>query len=265
MDIEIGRIQAIYRYPVKSMAGESLEHAHMGWHGLEGDRRFAFRRVAEQGGFPWLTASKLPELILYKPIRQRESQDVNLPAPVVTDILDTAAYFASLSQDGSLPTHVVTPEGKVLEIRSDELRDEIISRFGAKVELMQLKHGIFDEAPISLISQVTTNKITDDSGKPHDIRRFRPNIVIEPVDGEPFAEDQWVGKTIVFGDGEDCPAVQVTLRDERCVMINLNPDTAQSDPALMKTVVQLNQNCAGVYATVIRMGALSVGQKVYLR
>jgi len=241
MDIEIGCIQAIYRYPVKSMAGQALEHTQIGWHGLEGDRRFAFRRVAERGGFPWLSASQLPSLLLYKPIRQ-----------------DT-------SQDNHLPTHVMTPEGKMLEIRSDELRDEIIRRYGADVELMYLRQGVFDEAAVSLFSLATSHKITDDSGKPPDIRRFRPNIVIDTQENEPFAEDQWVGKTVILGDTDDSPAVQVTLRDKRCSMINLNPDTAQPDPAIMKTVVQLNQNCAGVYGVVIRPGALAVGQSVYLR
>lgn len=241
MDIKIGHIQEIYRYPVKSMAGESLEHGQLGWYGLEGDRRFAFRRIAEQGGFPWLSASRLPILLLYRPIRQ-----------------DT-------SQGSSLPTHVITPDEKVLEIRSDELRDEIIGRFGADVELMQLKQGIFDEAAISLISLATSHKVTNDAGKPSDIRRFRPNIVIDTQQSEPFTEDQWVGKTVVFGDIEDSPAVQLTLRDVRCAMINLNPDTAQSDPSVLKTVVQLNENCAGVYGTVIRLGALTVGQPVYLK
>ena len=240
MDVEIGQIQAIYRYPVKSMAGESLECTQLGWYGLEGDRRFAFRRVAEQGGFPWLTASKLPALLLYIPIRQHRSQDNNVP------------------------THVITPEGKVLEIRSDELRDEIIRRYGADVQLMQLNQGIFDEATISLLSLATSHKITSDSGKPPDIRRFRPNIVIDTQLSEPFTEDQWVGKTAIFGDTGDSPAVQVTVRDKRCAMVNLNPDTAQPDPAVLKTVVQLNQNCAGVYGTVIRIGTLAVGQTVHL-
>lgn len=241
MDIEIGRIQAIYRYPVKSMAGESLEQTQLGWHGLEGDRRFAFRRMAEKGDFPWLTASRLPELVLYRPIRQDESQN------------------------DALPTHVVTPEGKVLGIKSDELRDEITRRFGSDVELMQLKQGIFDEAAISLLSLATCQKITHEAGQPPDIRRFRPNIVIETQNSEAFTEDQWVGKTIILGDAIDSPAVQVTLRDERCAMVNLNPDTAKPDPAVLKTVVQLNQNCAGVYGTVIRVGTLKVGQPVYLR
>jgi uncharacterized protein YcbX len=241
MKVEIGHIQAIFRYPVKSMAGESLDRAPLGWHGLEGDRRFAFRRVAERGGFPWLSASGLPALILYKPIRQDSTQD--------------------------LPTHVMTPEGHVLKLDSDELRGEIARQYGADVQLMQFKHGIFDEAVISLLNLATIDKITQDAGQPADVRRFRPNIVIDTHDPEPFTEDQWVGKSIVFGDSgdsEDSPAVQVTLRDERCMMVNLNPETAQSDPAVLKTVVRLNQNYAGAYATVIHVGTLAVGQKIYL-
>ena len=240
MDVVIGRIQAIYRYPVKSMAGERLQQSTLGWQGLEGDRRLAFRRVGEKGGFPWLTAGKLAELLLYKPIRQ------------------------DAAQDNALPTHVMTPEGKLLGIGSTELRDEITSRYGADVELMHLKQGIFDEAAVSVLSLATSEKIASDAGNPADIRRFRPNIVLETHSNEAFTEDQWVGNTLVFGDADESPAVQITLRDVRCAMIGLHPDTAQADAAVLKTVVQLNQNCAGVYGTVIRQGTLKVGQPVYL-
>ena len=67
MAIEIGQVEALFRYPVKSMAGERLEFAELGWHGLEGDRRLAFRRVGNHSGMPWLTATRLPELLLYAP------------------------------------------------------------------------------------------------------------------------------------------------------------------------------------------------------
>jgi len=63
MPIEIGQVQAIFRYPAKSIGGERLEEADMGWHGLEGDRRLSFRRMNDRGGFPRLTTSNLPELI----------------------------------------------------------------------------------------------------------------------------------------------------------------------------------------------------------
>ncbi len=112
--MELGRISAIFRYPVKSMAGELLEVARLSWHGIAGDRRLAFRRLTDKSGFPWLTASKLPHLLLYKPF-----------------VLDSNT--AEL-----LPTHVCAPDGKEYEIRSDELREEISSRYGSDVELMNL-------------------------------------------------------------------------------------------------------------------------------
>lgn len=241
MDIEIGQIKAIFRYPVKSMAGEQLDSAGLGWHGLDGDRRFAFRRVADRSGFPWLTASRLPELILFKPFGRHSSQE------------------------NQLPTHVRTPDGKELELRGEELREEIARRHGAEVQLMQLNHGVFDEASVSLLSLGTVREIEREAGRRVDVRRFRPNIVIETRQNEPFVEDNWVGKTLVFGEVADHPVVSVTLRDLRCVMVNLDPETAEVDPAVMKAAVRLNQNNAGVYGTVVKTGSLSVGQKIYLR
>ena len=70
MAIKIGEVEALFRYPVKSMSGEALESAELGWHGLDGDRRLALRRMDDRGGFPWLTATKLPELILFAPVRR---------------------------------------------------------------------------------------------------------------------------------------------------------------------------------------------------
>ena len=233
-----GRISAIFRYPVKSMAGESLEAARLGWHGLEGDRRLAFRRLTDKSEFPWLTASKLPQLLLYKPF--------------------------GLDSNTRLPTHVRTPDGKNYELRSDELRQEVSSRYGSEVELMNLQHGIFDEACLSLISLATVHCIERESGRAVDLRRFRPNVVIETDSSEPFQEDKWVGRTLAFGEGNSAAALKVTMRDERCVMVNFDPETAERDSEVMKTVVRLNENCAGVYGTVVRAGELRVGQVVTL-
>ena len=223
------------------MAGESLEVARLGWHGLAGDRRFAFRRLADKSGFPWLSASKLPALLLYKPFGRNG---------------DTAE---------ALPTHVRTPDGNEYEILGDELREEISSRYGRGVELMNLKHGIFDEAPISVISLGTVDTVARESGRGVDLcdlRRFRPNVVIETDSGEPFAEDRWVGRTLVFGEGNSGAAIGVTMKDERCLMVNLDPDTAEKDSSVMKTIVRLNGIYAGIYATVVRAGELRVGQVV---
>jgi uncharacterized protein YcbX len=128
---------------------------------------------------------------------------------------------------------------------------------------MNLKHGIFDEACISVISLGTVHCVERESDREIDLRRFRPNVVIETDSAEPFAEDRWVGRTLMFGENNG-PAVRITMKDERCVMINFHPDTAERDSEVMKTVVRLNENYAGVYGAVVRAGDLRVGQVVTL-
>jgi hypothetical protein len=88
--------------------------------------------------------------------------------------------------------------------------------------------------------------------------------VLETRDRGPFLEDGWVGGTLVFGDREPRPAVSVTARDVRCMMINLDPDTAIQDKRVLKTVVRLNKNNAGVYGTVVQTGTIRVGEPVSL-
>jgi len=240
MPIEIGEIEAIFRYPVKSMRGEPLDATTLGWHGLEGDRRLALRRLDERGGNPWLTASKLPDLILFTPRRHEGGRG------------------------GALPTHVRTPEGEELPVFGEALAAEVGRRHGAPVQMMQLDHGIFDETSISVIASETVREIGRLSGKSADVRRFRPNIVVRSPRATPFEEDQWVGGVLVFGEGDDAPAVTVTMRDLRCVMVNFDPDLGSSAPEVMRSVVRANQNHAGVYGTVTRIGRLAVGQTILL-
>ena len=200
MPIEIGRIEAIFRYPVKSMRGEPLDGAMLGWHGLDGDRRLAFRRLDDRGGFPWLTAGKLPDLISFAPVRHEDGKG------------------------DALPTHVRTPEGEEMPVFGETLAAEVGRRYGAPVQMMQLKHGIFDEASVSVISSATVCEIGRLAGRSADVRRFRPNIVVRSTRAVAFEEDEWVGGLLTFGEADDTPAVAVTMRDVRCGMVNLDPD-----------------------------------------
>jgi len=222
------------------MAGTPLPSAHLGLHGIAGDRRFAFRRVGDPSGFPFLTAGKFPALLTYQPFGNVES----------------AAE--------PLPTHVRTPSGAELALRSDELRDEIAQRSGHDVELMMLRHGIFDDGVVSLIGTTTIAAIGREAGLELDRRCMRANVLLETEGLGAFGEDDWVGATIVFGDDAGAPAIGITMRDERCAMMNMDPDSGQQDPRVMKAVVRMNGNYAGVYATVLRAGAISVGQTAYL-
>lgn len=241
MLLEIGNIEAIFRYPVKSMRGERMETANLGWHGIVGDRRLALRRVDNRSGMPWLTASKLPDLLLFTPQGRQDPPD------------------------GELPTHIRTPDGLELPVFGEELAAEIERRYGAPVQMMQLRHGIFDEASISVIASDTVRAIGRLAGRKVDVRQFRPNIVVRLLRPNPFEEDAWVGGVLSFGEGDDAPAVAVTMRDERCSMLNLDPDSAASAPEVMKAVVRANQNNAGIYGVVTRVGRLAVGQTIFLR
>jgi uncharacterized protein YcbX len=241
MLIQVGHVEGIFRYPIKSMGGEPLTMANLGWHGLEGDRRLAFRRIDERGGFPWLTASKLPELLLFAPQRRGNGTE------------------------GGLPTHVRTPNGEEVPVFGEDLAAEVARRYGAPVQMMQLRHGIFDEGNISVIAVDTVHEIGRLAGQSPDVRRFRPNVVVRLTRPAPFQEDEWVGGVLSFGEGDDAPAITVTLRDERCSMVNFDPDTACAAPAVLKSVVRANQNHAGIYGAVTRTGQLAVGQAIFLR
>ena len=239
MPIKIGEVEALYRYPVKSMAGEALDAAELGWHGVDGDRRFAFRRAEDRGGFPWLTASTLPELILFAPQRR------------------------GAGAEGGLPTHVRTPEGEELALFGQELAAEVGRRHGSPVEMMHLNRGIFDEASISVIASATVGEVARLADQRPDVRRFRPNILIASSRSVAFEEDEWVGGVLSFGETKEGAVITVTNRDERCSMVNFDPDSARPAPEMLKTIVRARDNKAGVYGSVTRRGRVAVGQAVY--
>lgn len=240
MPIKIGEVERLFRYPVKSMMGEALDVANLGWHGLDGDRRLAFRRADDRGGFPWLTASKLPELILFAPQRG-----------------------GGPAADGNLPTHVRTPEGQELAVFGQELATEVGHRHGSPVEMMHLDRGIFDEASISVIASATVGEVARLADQRPDVRRFRPNILIASRRSVPFEEDEWLGGVLSFGETKEGAAIAITNRDERCSMVNFDPDSARPNPEVLKAIVRVRDNKAGVYGAVVRRGRVAVGQPVF--
>ena len=201
----------------------------------------AFRRIDDRSGMPWLTASKLPDLIRFTPHR------------------------GDGTTDGDVPTHIRTPDGQLMPAFGEDLAKEVNRRYGAPVQMMHLRHGIFDEATISVIASETVREIGKLSARNVDVRQFRPNVVIRLLKPIPFQEDGWLGSVLVFGEGDEAPAVAVTMRDERCSMVNLDPDSAKPSPEVMKAIVRVNQNNAGVYGAVTRAGRLAIGQTIFLR
>ena len=237
----VATVAVLYRFPVKSMAGESLEQAALYWHGVEGDRRQVFVKTGDLSTFPWLTARDVPHLVRY------------------------AAYLVDPSKPRSSAVRVRTPDGEDVDVESEALRAALERQHGGPVHLMRSSRGAPDAAGISVIGLGTLRALGERIGGPAlDIRRFRQNIYLETEGGEPDVEDRWVGRALVFGDGEETARVRLLRPDHRCMMINLDPDSGVQTPAVLREVARSRENCAGLYASVEALGPIRVGDPVYL-
>ncbi len=228
----VGRVAGIWRYPVKSMAAEPLAEAEVSWHGLAGDRRWAFVRDGlERSGFPWLT------------LRQRA---------------DMSDYRPSLSDPGEPETSstlVRTPSGEVMEVTDPALARQLHPD-GARV--IRQSRGIFDTFPLSLITTQTIARLSEWVGEPLDVQRFRPNILVEASSETPFAEDAWVGRVLRLGSAR----MRVDKRDGRCVVITIDPATHLRTPAILRTVVDQREGYLGVYGSAVEPGRIAVNDLV---
>lgn len=235
----VGIVRAIHRFPVKSMRGESLSESSVEWQGLPGDRGYAFVQSEDRSTFPYLTAREAPELLLYTP------------------------FFADASRPYYSPVLVRTPEGAEYPIGSDDLRANIARRYERPFYLLRLgRRATHDIAPLSVITTSAITSLGNTLGITFDPLRFRPTILIETPDGEPYPENQWVGQTLVFGD--DDMRMVVSEPDIRCKMITLDPQTALAEPRILEHVVRALGGQLGIYGLPQRLGRVRVGQTVRL-
>ena len=232
---EVGRVAALWRYPVKSMAAEPLDRADLSWHGLAGDRRWAFvRDVPARNGFPWLTIREKPDLLRYRP------------------------WLAEPDRPDTSPVPVTTPSGEKLDVSDPALAAEL----GAGVRVMKLNRGLFDSAPLSLLSTRSVGAVSRLLGDAEvDPLRFRPNLLIEAGPAAPeFPEEAWIGATLTIGGAR----LRLDRRDKRCMIVNVDPVTARRDPGVLRTIARHRDVCLGVYASPVEPGPVAVGDPVVL-
>lgn len=236
----VGVVRQIVRYPVKSMAGEEASAARAGWHGVIGDRHYAFVRTGNTTHFPWLTARQAPALLRYVP------------------------SYVDPSDPGASPVVVRMPDGRIVPLDDPALRDSLAAIHGAPVHLMQLDRGAFDSMPLSVTSAASLAQLGARSGVTLDHRRFRQNVIIETYDTQPYVEDNWVGGLLIFGEGPEQVRVRVARRIPRCMMVNLHPDTGVQDPRVLREVARSRGACSGIYGSIDRVGTLRVDDVVRL-
>jgi uncharacterized protein YcbX len=262
---DLGKVSAIWRFPVKSMMGESLNAAVVTEGGIAGDRAFAL-----VDGDGRIGTAKIPRKwgALYS---------------------SRARYLAEPEGGGASPAEVTLPDGQRLmttDATFDSRMSEVLGREvrlitekpeGLKLESPALGlvpeseddptmdfpvvNGFFDLGSLHLLTTATIERLKLLSpGTRFEPRRFRPNIVVEgPTGVDGFAENEWPGKILAIGDEV---RIKVTMPTIRCVVTTLAQDDLPRDPMVLKTAAQHNSANVGVYAMVERGGTVRRGDRI---
>jgi len=217
----------VWRYPVKSMAGERLDSCEVALTGLDGDRRWAL-----VDGSPNRAG---------KPLTIREEDQL-------------MTYRARLADGG---VEVVTPGGEVAG-----MDDRMVARLAAETSrpltLRELEGANFDDSPVLIVNLATVAAFGVEAGMQVDHRRFRANLYVNGL--APEKELAWIGRRVAVGEAE----LEVVSRCERCMVITKDPDTIATTPELLRVLTQTQETCMGVYCRVTRPGRVAAGDHVFV-
>jgi hypothetical protein len=254
----IGKVDSLWRYPVKSMRGEELDEIFAGFSGIYGDRLFAFKSSASRKGFPYFTAREQTNLLQYRPrfrYPDKAARPINL-----TEAESMGANPVS-ADPSELMIDVKTPDGRTLAIDDPALMELVRTDIDQKhqLTLMRSERAMTDCRPFSMFSLQSARQLAEETGTPMDKRRFRANVYVDLMSAQGFGENEFVGRSLRIG-----PKAVVTIleRDPRCMMITLDPDTGEKTPAILKKLAQAHEGMAGVYGAVMVEGMLHKGDSV---
>jgi uncharacterized protein YcbX len=257
----VGTVESLWRYPIKSMAGEAIKEAFVGYAGIYGDRMYGFVNSAAPAGTPFLTARDRHEMLLYRPLFRDPvitSKPPNQAAaeelgPGLTPLYPSASGFA---------LDVQTPTRETLAVDDPVLIGQLAQRIPKGVlSLVRSDRAMTDCRPVSLISLQTIQQLGEEVDMVLDKRRFRANVYARLATGSGFAEDSFVGRKLQIGPRV---VVAATIRDERCNMITIDPDTAETTPAILRNVNRAHGGHAGIYCAVLNEGMVQVGDQIVL-
>jgi uncharacterized protein YcbX len=258
----VGRVESVWRYPVKSMRGEQLSEIFAAFAGVWGDRLFAFKSSANPAGFPYLTGREAHEMLLYRPRFRhpdKAARPINLAeAEALSPILNPVA-----SDPADLALDVETPSGQMLAIDDPVLLQRLTELAGEahSLTLLRSERAMTDCRPISLFSLQTARQLGEEVGTVLDKRRFRANVFLDLGMTGGFSENAFVGRKVRIGAKV---VVAVLERDPRCQMITLDPDTGAPNPEILRKVVRGHDGTAGVYGAVLAEGLIRTDDPVEL-
>ncbi len=275
---ELGAVGSLWRYPVKSMMGEELNAAEVTDRGLRGDRVYALVDRTDGKVATAKNPRKWPHLFDFRANliegaaagSQAASIRVTLPdGTVITSEQDSCDQILSraLAREVTLESVASGDE----QATSSATRAASAEEYWPDMEGLDFRDTVtdfalpagtfFDCAVVHLITTATLEQLGElyPQGR-FEVRRFRPNIVVQPASGERgFIENSWVGHTLAIGDEV---RLSITGPCGRCVMTTLPQGDLPRDVDILRTAAKHNHVKVGVYAAVVRGGTIRRGDSV---
>jgi uncharacterized protein YcbX len=268
---DTGKVVSIWRYPVKSMLGEELNSSYVTERGLVGDRAYALidqetgKVASAKNPRKWGTLFDFRSIFVDPPQAPENIQPVRITLPNGTQIFS--------GEDKNIDQTLSKALGRDVRLIRASLEKPSYEEYWPDIDGLALRdkvteeamppHTFFDIAVIHLLTTSTINRLRElyPEGR-FEVRRFRPNIVVESASEEKdFIENLWIGKKVTIG--EDI-VLRVNGPCMRCVMITLPQGDLPRDLGILHTVARYNQVNVGVYASVLRGGTLHRGDLVRL-
>lgn len=280
----LGTVREIRRYPVKSMGGEVLDATPLGPRGLPGDRAWAVRDEV-RGGIRG--AKKIPALMRLSAVYPSTPPTEGSGPAVITFPDGSTCTTTDPDVNERLSRAVdhqvtlwplVPPENREHYMRGapthgdfeQEMR-EVFARLPDEPlpdltvfppELFELESQAgtyFDAYPLLLMSTSSLRTMNARHAESRfDVRRFRPNFVIDTDGADGFPEIDWGGRRLRIGDA----VVQATIACPRCVMTTHGFADLPKDPGIMRALVKETGGILGVYAAVETPGTVRIGDPI---
>ena len=278
----LGSIVSLWRYPVKSMMGEELNSAEVGKAGLLGDRAYALIDTSDGKVASAKNPRKWPQLFDFRAaLTDTPRTGVKVP-PVRITLPDGTVVNSERPDLHQILSKVLKREvtlgaaqahQQVVESASPNVRPATAEEYWPDIEGLEHRDTVtdfglpegtfFDCAVVHLLTTATLDRLRElnPPGR-FEVRRFRPNIVLEAANGEKdFVEDAWIGQTLAIGDAV---RLSITGPCARCVMTTLPQGDLPRDTGILRTAAQHNRANVGVYASVLQGGMVRRGDSVRL-
>jgi uncharacterized protein YcbX len=219
------KVAQLWRYPVKSMAGEPLDSVRFEAGGMPFDRRFAILDSNPARAGKLLTGRLQHRLLA----------------------------FQSAVLDGSVM--VRTPSGAQYDVNDRAWHEHLEREIGQAVALQASDDAIHDDADVLVVNAASVRTLSEEYGARVSPLRFRPNVILDGPDARPYDELRWPGTSFAIGDA----VLEASSACLRCVITTIDPETLVSDPSFLRLVVEKHDARFGVYCKVVRAGEVRVG------